>query len=286
MRIRILAFVLAVSITSSSVVLADGRDRREGDGKKAAWIAGGLILLSLLSKDQPSQSYTPAPQGYRPTMAPSVQPQRAGNLGTIRVEAGSIGWGGNISPVELMAKACSRVGFQPIDEQARRIAEEEAQRFGGTASLRPADWIGIVSVSQGDGYGAQRNESYRYGSSSDSVQEVWARVSFRVYREGVQVAEATAEANDSMSSSSQSSYNRWGGGYQTADQQPSRPDLAVEAACQMAANGAAQQMATQRYSAPAVQTPSSLNPQVPLATSSPASQDPLERRGADEFIIR
>lgn len=283
MRIRILAFVLAVSITSSSVVLADGRDRREGDGKKAAWIAGGLILLSLLSKDQPSQSYTPAPQGYRPTMAPSVQPQRAGNLGTIRVEAGSIGWGGNIPPVELMSKACSRVGFQPIDEQARRIAEEEAQRFGGTATLRPADWVGIISVSQGDGYGAQRSESYRYGSSSDSVQEVWARVSFRVYREGVQVAESTAEANDSMCASSQSSYNRWGG-YSTQDNQPSRPDLAVEAACQIAANGVAQQMASQtRYSAPAAQTPSSLNPQL---STPPASQDPLERRGADEFIIR
>ena len=232
--------LLVVAISFSSVmatpVMASPRD---GSNKKAIYVAGALVLLGLLSGNH--GSVAPAPRTL-PTQIGPVQPVRVGNLGTIRVEAGTISWSGDASAIEQMMTACGRVGFKPIDPQARQIAEEEAQRLGGEAQLPPAKYVGFVSVSQEEGMSQRTEENYRNSGSSGSIEVEWARVTFRVYEDGVQVAVATDRASDAQAASS-SYYSGWSYGSETQTNQPSRIDLAIEAACQKVANSVARQLA-------------------------------------------
>lgn len=233
-RATIVLLIVVLIVSMATPAMASPRD------SKAIYVAGALVLLGLLNGNH--GSVAPAPHAP-PMQRVPVQPVMVGNLGTIRIEAGEINWSGNISAVEQMKIVCGRVGFRPLDPQARQIAEEEAQRLGGEAQLPPAKYVGFVSVSKEEGMSQRVEENYRNSGSSDSIEVEWARVTFRVYKDGVQVAEATDRASDAQAASSDY-YNGWSYGSQTETNQPSRIDLAIEAACQLAANDVARQMAS------------------------------------------
>lgn len=169
----------------------------------------------------------------------AVKPAPApGQIGTIRIEVNS-GWYGQAQAV--MQKACEAVGLVPVVVADRAVVAEEAE-IGGCPVVTPAEYIGRLTLWQGDGRWSStevRDWPSRYRIETDRI---WAHAVFTVTRQGLVVAVAEVEASD-KAISIDACRGWWGRGFEVRTQEPTRQDLAVAAACQKAANVVAAKLA-------------------------------------------
>jgi hypothetical protein len=222
--------VVALLTVIATLVSAPAEARKKEDWKSAlialgvAWAIGEMADDN--SRQQPAQTM-PAPEAL--TRAPRP-------MGTVLITQVS----GPQSTAWVAGEVLKAAGWQVVYDQDRRAAEAEQRRYGGNASIAPAQYFASVRTEFRNGREYDQSQYGRRSSSGSGGREVICTVWLRIAT-GTGLTYTATGTGSSWSRYERFDWRSCGWGSSRRDYTPNDDDWALLSAMVSACNGITRQ---------------------------------------------